>query len=331
MKRRDLVAALAAAAISPRLAEAQPREGMRRIGVLTTFSESDAAVQARQAAFRKRLEELGWRDGQAIRVEYRWAAGDPARLRLFARELVGAHPDVIFAVTTPAVAALLKETRTIPIVFAQVSDPIGSGFVASLSRPGGNVTGFTDINIQPSVGGKWLELVKEIAPAVRRAAMIYNPAMAPFAPYFLHPFEAAGRVLSVQTSAAAVHSDADVEGAMVALTRQPGGAFAVMPDAFTIAHRNPIVSLAARYRLPGIYPDRLFAEIGGLLSYGVDTEDLFRRAAEYVDRILKGAKPAELPVQAPTKFALVINLKTAADLDLTVPAMLLVGAAEVIE
>jgi putative ABC transport system substrate-binding protein len=252
-------------------------------------------------------------------------------LQTFAKELVASHPDVIFAVTTPSVAAVLRETRTLPIVFAQVSDPVGSGFVSSVARPDGNVTGFTNIDIEASVGGKWLDLMKQIAPAVRRVSMIYNPPTAPFARYYLRPFEAAGPVYGVLTSATPVYSDADIENAIVTLKSEPGGAFVVLPDTFTGIHRERIVSLASRYRLPAVYPFRWFAEIGGLLSYGIDSDDMFRRTASYVDRILKGETPADLPVQAPIKYELLISLKTATALGLTVPASLLATADEVIE
>jgi len=331
MRRRRLLAFFAGAAFSPVLAGAQAPDRMRRVGVLTTFGEDDPLAQRWIGAFRKALDEAGWRQGQNIEIDYGWAAGDAGRLRNFAKQLVKRQPDLIFAVTTPAVAALLKETRTIPIVFAVVSDPIGSGFVKTLSRPGGNVTGFTDINIEPSLGGKWVQLVTETAPAIRRVAMLYNPATAPFAAYFLQPFEAAGPELAVQTSAVPVNSDADIERAMAALASRPGGAFAVLPDAFAIIHRNLIVELAAHHRLPAVYPYRFFASIGGLLCYGIVAEDLFRRATTYVGRILKGAKPADLPVQAPTNFELVVNLKTAAALGLTIPQTILARADEVIE
>jgi putative ABC transport system substrate-binding protein len=327
MRRRDFIALGGAAIVWPRSAQASE---MRRIAVLTTFGDSDALAQGWDAAFRKGLDESGWHDGRNVKIDYRWAAGDADRLRAFAKELVALQPDVIFAVTTPTVAALLRETRALPIVFAQVSDPVGLGFVASLARPGGNVTGFTNINIESSIGGKWLELLKEIAPAVRRVAMIYNPPTASFAGY-LRPFEAAGPASGVQASAAAVHSDADIENAIEALAREPGGGFIVLPDTFTGIHRDQIVSLAARCRLPAVYPFRWFAEIGGLLSYGIDSDDMFRRAASYVDRILKGAKPADLPVQAPTKYELVVNLKTAKALGLSNPESLLSRADDVIE
>jgi putative ABC transport system substrate-binding protein len=332
MDRRTFLCGLTLGTLSAPLAACtkQP-DRMRRVGMLTTFGESDALAQGWHAAFRKGLEDLGWFAGRNVQVDYRWAAGDAARLRTFAKELVELRPDVIFAVTTPAVAALLQESRTLPIVFAQVSDPVGSGFVASLAWPGGSVTGFTNINIESSLGSKWLELVKQIAPGVRRVAMIYNPPTAPFAGYYLRPFEAAGPALAVQTSAVAVHSDADIEHAITALTREPGGAFVVLPDTFTGIHRDQIVSLAARYRLPAVYPFRWFADIGGLLTYGIDSDDMFRRSASYVDRILKGGKPADLPVQAPVKFEMVINLKTAKALRLTIPQSILLRADQVIE
>jgi putative ABC transport system substrate-binding protein len=331
MRRREFITLLGGAVAWPVGARAQQPARMRRIGVLTTFGDSDALAQGWDAAFRKRLDESGWHDSRNVQIDHRWAAGNADRLQAFAKELVVLQPDVIFAVTTPTVAALLRETRTLPIVFAQVSDPVGSGFVASLARPGGNVTGFTNINIESSIGGKWLELVKEIAPAVRRVAMIYNPPTSPFAGYYLRPFEAAGPAYGVQASAAAVHSDADIENTLDALAREPGGGFVVLPDTFTGTHRDQIVSLAARYRLPAVYPFRWFAEIGGLLSYGIDSDDMFRRAASYVDRILKGAKPADLPVQAPVKYELLINLKTAKALGLDIPATVLARADEVIE
>jgi len=331
MRRRDFITLGGAAIAWPLAARAQQASGMRRIGVLTTFGDNDALAQGWDGAFRKGLDELGWHDGRNVKIDHRWAAGDADRLRAFAKELVVLQPDVIFAVTTPTVAALLRETRALPIVFAQVSDPVGLGFVASLARPGGNVTGFTNINIESSIGGKWLELVKEIAPAVRRVAMIYNPPASPFAGYYLRPFDAAGSAYGIQASAAAVHSDADIENAIDALAGEPGGGFVVLPDTFTGMHRDQIVSLAVRYRLPAVYPFRWFAEIGGLLSYGIDSDDMFRRAASYVDRILKGAKPADLPVQAPTKYELVVNLKTAKALGLTISESLLLRADDVIE
>ena len=332
MRRRQFIGLVGIATVArPIVARAQQASRMRRIGLLTTFSDSDALAEGWLTAFRKGLDELGWRDGHNVQIDYRRAAGDAERLAAFAKDLVTLQPDVVFAVTTPAVASLLRETHTLPIVFAQVSDPVGSGFAASLARPGGNVTGFTNINIEASIGGKWLELVTQIAPAVRRVIMIYNPPTAPFANYYLRPFEAAGTAQGVQARPAAVDSDTEIENTLDSLAREPGGGFVVLPDTFTGIHRDQIVSLAAHYRLPAVYPFRWFAEIGGLLSYGIDSDDMFRRAASYVDRILKGEKPAELPVQAPTKFEMVINLKTAKALGIGVPPMLLATADEVIE
>lgn len=332
MRRRAVVAVLVTAAAWPLTgAAAKQPKPMRRVGVLTTLAENDPLAQHWIGAFRKGLDDAGWRENPGLQIDYRWAAGGAGRLRRFAKQLVNEGPDVILGVTTPAVAALLKETRSIPIVFAEVSDPIGSRFVEHLARPGGNVTGFTDINIEPSLGGKWVELVKETAPAIRRVAMIYNPPTAPFASYFLRPFEAAGPPLGVETRAVPVKTEADVEHVMAGLASEPVGGVIVLPDAFAISHRNLIVELAARHHVPAVYPYRFFAEIGGLLCYGVDSEELFRQAAGYVSRILRGAKPADLPVQAPTKFALVVNLKTAAALSIEVPRTILARADEVIE
>jgi putative ABC transport system substrate-binding protein len=332
MKRRQFITLVGGAAAAwPLEAHAQQSSRVRRIGVLTTFSGSDDLAEGWLAAFRKGLDEFGWHDSQNVQIDYRHAAGNPDRLVAFAKELAALKPDVIFAVTTPAVASLLRETHTIPIVFAQVSDPVGSGFVASLARPGGNITGFTNINIEASMGGKWLELVMQVAPAIRRVIMIYNPPTAPFASYYLRPFEAAGAANGVEARAVAVDSETDIEDALATFAHEPGGGLVVLPDTFTGIHRGQIVSLASRYHLPAVYPFRWFAEIGGLLSYGIDSDDMFRRAASYVDRVLKGEKPADLPVQAPTKFEMVINLKTAKALGLTVPTTLLTLADEVIE
>jgi ABC-type uncharacterized transport system substrate-binding protein len=331
MRRRTFIAGLGSTAAWPLVAGAQQPGAMRRVGVLTTFGDSDAVAEGWLAAFRKGLEKHNWRDGQNVRIDYRRAAGDAERLQAFAKELVALQPDTIFAVTTPTVAALLRETRTLPIVFAQVSDPVGSGFVASIARPGGNVTGFTNINIESSIGGKWLQLIKQVVPAVRRVAMIYNPPTAPFAQYYLRPFLAAGPVLGVAAEVAAVDSDSDIEEALGALGREPVSGFVVLPDTFTGIHRDAIVALAARYRLPAVYPFRWFPEIGGLLSYGIDSDDMFRRAASYVDRILRGEKPGDLPVQAPDKYEMVINRKTAQTLGLTISETLLATADDVIE
>jgi putative ABC transport system substrate-binding protein len=250
-------------------------------------------------------------------------------MQRFAKEFVALQPDLILTQNTPTTAAMLQQTRTIPIVFANVADPVGSGLVASFPRPGGNVTGF--INLEPTMAGKWLELLKEIAPRVARAAFLFNPATAPYAEYFLNPFKAAAASFAVEAIVASVHNTSELESVVAAQARAPNTGLVVMPDSFTSAHRAEIMSLAARYRLPAVYPYRFFTEGGGLLSYGSDLVDNFRRAATYVDRILKGAKPSELPVQAPVKFELVINLKTAKALGLEVPPMLLARADEVIE
>ena len=291
---------------------------MRRIGVLMGYAESDRQGQAFVAAFRDELQKLGWTEGRNIRIDTRWATpGDAESRQRFAKELVALQPDLILSHGTPATATLLQQTRTIPIVFAAVSDPVGSGFVASFPRPGGNVTGF--MNMEPTMAGKWMELLKEIAPRVARVALLFNPATAPYAEYWLNPFKAAAASFGVQAIAAPVHDTSELETVVAAQAREPNGGLIVMPDTFTTAHRAEITALAARHRLPAVYPFRFFAEVGGLLSYGTDLVYDFRRTATYADRILKGAKPSELPVQAPVKFELVINLKTAKALGLDVP------------
>ena len=329
MKRRYFITLLGGAALAlPRVARAQDR--MRRIGVLMGFAESDPVVQAYSVAFREALQKLGWAEGGNIRIDIRWAkAGDATARQRYATELVALRPDVIISHNTPTTAALLQQTRTIPIVFAIVSDPVGSGFVASFSRPGSNVTGFT--NIEPTMAGKWLELLKEIAPRVNRVTLLFNPATAPYAEYYLNPFKAAAASFAVEAIAAPVHNTSELESVIAAQARTPNGGLVVMTDSFLVAHRAEITSLAARYRLPAVYPFRSFTERGGLLSYGNDLVDSFRRAASYADRILKGAKPSELPVQAPVKFELTINLKTAKALGLDVPLLLQQRADEVIE
>ena len=293
------------------------------------FAESDREGQAFVAAFREGLQKLGWTEGRNIRIDYRWTALDRELIQQFAKELVALQPDLILTQSTPATAELLQQTRTIPIVFGLLADPIGSGFVASFPQPGGNVTGF--VTMQPTMAGKWLELLKEIAPRVARVAMLFNPATAPYAEYWLNPFKAAAASFAVQAIVAPVHDTPELESVVAAQAHEPNGGLIVMPDTFTTEHRSEITSLAARYHLPAVYPYRVFAEFGGLLSYGDDLTDNFRRAASYVDRILKGEKPSELPVQAPVKFELVINLKAAKALGLTVPPTLLSRADEVLE
>ena len=327
--RRRFLAALGGAAAWPLAARAQQAELMQRIGVLTPFAENDALIQSYQAAFRKRLYEAGWQDGRNIRIDYRWTAGNADRLQLFARELVESKPDLIFAQTTPAVEAVPRLTRTIPVIFVQVTDPIGGGFVTSLNRPGGNVTGF--VNMEPSMGGKWVGLLKEIAPRVTRVALVFNPATTPYAEQYMNPFKAAAASLAVEAIAVPVQQASQLEAVVAAQARESNGGLIMMPDVFLYLHRAEIISLAARYRLPTVYNLRDFAEIGGLLSYGNDRLDQYPRAAVYADRILRGEKPGELPVQAPVKFEMTINLKTARALGLDVPPTLLARADEVIE
>jgi putative ABC transport system substrate-binding protein len=310
-------------------AHAQQREGVRRVGVLSPFAETDVEARAWNSAFRKRLDELGYTQGRNIQIDYRWGAGNPDRVQLFAKELVQLNPEVLIALSTAATAALQRETRTIPIVFAIVTDPIGSGFVASLSRPGGNITGF--INIEPTLIGKWLGLLREITPQVSRVACMLNPNTAPYAQSYLETFRSIAATLAVEPIEAIVHSTTEIEAAMAMLGSEAGAGLVVMPDPFMQGNRATIISLAARYRLPAVYPFRFFVTAGGLMSYGVDLADSLRGAASYVDRIFRGAKPDELPVQLPTKFELIINLKTARALGLEIPPTFLARADEVIE
>ncbi len=325
-----LLAALVLSLFAPLAAGAQQTGQIRRIGVLMGLPESDPRAQARAAAFRNGLQTLGWAEGRNIRIDVRWATtSDAPSMQRFAKELVALQPDLILSHNTPTTAALVQQTRTIPIVFVVVSDPVGSGFVASFPRPGGNVTGFT--NIEPTMASKWLELLKEIAPRVTRAAFLFNPTTAPYAEYYLSPFKAAAASLALQPIAVPVRNTSELESAIAAQARTPNGGLVVMTDSFLVTHRAKITSLAARYRLPAVYPFRDFIELGGLLFYGNDLLDNFQRAATYADRILKGAAPNELPVQAPVKFELVINVKTAKALGLTIPPSLLLRADQVVE
>jgi putative ABC transport system substrate-binding protein len=279
---------------------------VRRIGLLISGDENDPRQKPRLSAFTQALADLGWSDGRNVRMDLRWGGGDINRIGALARELVGLQPDIILASTTPATAALQRETRTIPIVFLNVGDPVASSIVARLDRPDGNATGFA--LFEASLGGKWLELLSEIAPGLKRAAIMFNPDTAPASAY-MPSFETAARSLKVVPITAAVHSDAEIETAIIALGREPGGGLVVVPDPFTVAHRAPIILAVARNNVPALYWQSDFARDGGLLSYGVDQVDPWRRAATYVDRILRGAKPAELPVQLPTKFEMVVNLR----------------------
>jgi putative tryptophan/tyrosine transport system substrate-binding protein len=313
------------------MARAQQPERMRSIGVLMGYAESDQEGRAFAAAFREELsKKFGWAEGRNIRIDIGWAAPNDTELRLqFAKELVALHPDLVLSHGTPSTEALLKQTRALPIIFVNVSDPIGSGFVTSFASPGGNVTGF--VTMEPTMAGKWVELLKEIAPRVTKCALLFNPKTAPYAEYFLDPFKGAAASFAVEAIVARVRDAAELETTIAAQAREPNGGLIVMPDTFMSAHRAEITALAAQYRLPAVYPFRFYAANGGLLSYGGDSVDIFRRAAAYSDRILRGEKPSELPVQAPVKFELVINRKAAISMGITIPASLLVGATEVIE
>ena len=329
MGRREIITLLGGAAAWPLAARAQQGEQIRRIAMLSGLTASDPEAQARIAAFQQGLKEVGWTAGRTLHIEIRWSSGDAAEIRTLARELVELKPELIVGMTTPAVAALVKETKTIPIVFAGIVDPVGRGFVSSMARPGGNVTGI--LNFEFSMGGKWLETLKQVAPTVRRVALLFNPETAPFAASFVRVIEGSAISFAVEPTAAPVYDTAQLERAVIDLAAKPDGGLIVLPDVFTMGHRDLIIALAARHRVPAVYPLRAFAMSGGLISDSGDTSDILRRTASYVDRILKGAKPGDLPVQSPTKFELVINLKTAKALGLNVPLQLQQIADEVIE
>jgi putative ABC transport system substrate-binding protein len=328
MRRREFIAGLGAATVWTIAVRAQQAEQFRRIGVLGDYAKDDPEAHKREQALERGLRQLGWRVGGNLRIEYRWGAGDPGLIQRFASELVGLAPEVIVTNGTPATEAAQRETNRIPIVFANVSDPVASGLVAGFSRPGGNITGFA--NYEYSLGGKWLEFLQEAAPGLKRFLFLLNPA------------NASGRTLSGSISAAAsmtgttviaaeARDSTAIEREIVAFSRDAVGGLIVAPDGGIAAHRELIVSLAANHRLPAIYPFQFYPVAGGLMSYGVDLYDIFGRTAQYVDQILKGGKPSELPVQLPTKFELIINLKTAKDLGLEVPQTLLARADKVIE
>jgi putative tryptophan/tyrosine transport system substrate-binding protein len=301
---------------------------VRRIGVLISFDESDPEWKRRYSAFTQALADLGWTNDRNVRMDLRRYGGDINRIRALARELVGLKPDIILTSATPTTVALQRETRTIPIVFAGLGDPVASGIVPRLDRPGGNITGFA--GYEPSLGGKWLELLSPIAPGLKRAAIMFNPDLAPVSS-FMPSFETAARSLEVAPIIAPVHSDVEIEAAIIGLSREPGGGLVVMPDAFMVVHRAPIILVAARNNVPAVYAQSDFVRDGGLLSYGPDQVHTIRRAATYVDRILRGAKPGDLPVQFPTKFEMVINLRTAKSLGLGVLPSILLSADEVID
>jgi putative ABC transport system substrate-binding protein len=330
MKRREFITLLGGVAAGwPLAARSQQGERMRRIGVLQPLAADDPDVQPRVSAFQRGLQKLGWTDGHNVRIDYRWAPGGTASVRAQAAELVSLKPDVIMGNSTPVVVALRAETRTIPIVFMQVIDPVAAGFITSLARPGGNLTGIT--NFEFSMGSKWLETLKEISPQVAHVAVLYNPKTAPFAGILLRSIAAAAASFAMEPIDAPVQNATETERAIETCAQKSNGGLLVLPDASTLFHRDLIIARAVQHRLPAVYPFRFFAAKGGLVSYGIDTTEAYRQVASYIDRILRGTKPEDLPVQAPNKYELVINLKTAKTLGLTVPSTLLARADEVIE
>jgi putative ABC transport system substrate-binding protein len=330
MKRREFITLVGGTVIAwPLAARAQQADPMRRIAWLMSFAERDPLAPPRVAAFERALPQFGWTAARNIRIEYRWTASNPDLMRRFAKELAGLNPDVLLTNAGPLLRELARETETVPIVFVIASHPVEHGEAKSVARPGRNITGFPAFEF--SMGGKWLELLKEIAPSVVRAGIIFNPETAPYAYRYMPVLEAAARLLSVSVIAAPVRDTDQLKRVVGGLGAEPGGGLIVIPDTFTIAHREIMIGVAAQHRLPVFYPFRLFVTDGGLFYYGTETIELYRRAASYVDRILRGTSPAELPVQYPTKFELVINLKTAKALGLDVPTTLLARADEVFE
>jgi putative ABC transport system substrate-binding protein len=331
MRRREFIAALGGAAAAwPLVTQAQQGDRLRQIGVLMNFLQDDPAAAAEIAAFQQGLAELGWIEGRNVRLQFRWPGGDVERANALAKELVALRPDALVARSTPTALALKRETEVIPIVFVNFSaGPVESGLAQSLARPGGNATGFT--NFESSIGGKWLQLLKEVDPRIARVGVVYNPQTAPYAKSFLRSIESAAPMLSVHTVDLPVHADSDIEAAVAALARESGAGLVALPDSFTTERREVIIGLAARLRLPLVYGVPSATPSGALISYAVDTQDGMRRAAGYIDRILKGAKPADLPIQQPARFTLSINLKTAKALGLEIPPSLVATADEVIE
>ena len=328
--RREFITLLGGAAAAwPLTARAQQADRIRRVGLLMNLSENDLEAQRLLTALKEGLAQLGWAIGRNLRTDYRWASGDIGRIRTFAKELVELSPDIIVGYGTPVIVALQQETRSIPILFLSVTDPLGQGLVASLAHPGGNVTGFSIFEI--SMATKWIEALKQLAPGLKRVVTIYNPKTAPYFPLYVRAIEQAAPSFAVEPNGHEVHDDAEIERAISAVAHEVGGGLIVMPDTFNMVHRRTTIGLAARHRLPAIYPLPFFARDGGLIAYGPDEIDMFRRIAGYVDRILKGAKASDLPVQQPTAFHLVLNLKTAKALGLEVPPTLLARADEVIE
>jgi putative tryptophan/tyrosine transport system substrate-binding protein len=331
MRRREFIGVLGGAAASwPLSVRAQQRDEVRRIGVVVNVAVDDPEAQASIAAFKQTMQQLGWSEGRNLQVYFRGAAGDPERMQAIAKELVALNPHLILTRSTPVTAAFLRQSRTIPIVFTVVSDPVGERFVESLARPGGNATGFT--NVESSLTGKWVELLKEVAPGVKRVAFLFNPKLAPGGgSYYTRLIEVTAPRFSITPTVAPINGAADIERAIGEFVREPNGGLVVLPDATTLVNRKLIVALADRHRLPAVFAFRIVVIDGGLMSYGIDIPDQYRQAAGYVDRILKGAKPAELPVQLPTKFVLSVNLKTAKALGLDVPSLLQQRADDLIE
>jgi len=329
MRRREFITLLGGTAATWPLAARGQQDGrVRRVGVLIPYDENDPETKPRVSAFTQALVDLGWTEGRNVRIDLRWTGDDSNRSRAHAQELVGLQPDIILTFGATATVAVQREARTIPIVFANVGDPVATGIVARLDRPSGNATGFA--NLEATLGGKWLELLSEIAPGLKRAAIMFNPDAAPVSTY-MPSVETAARSLKVDAITAPVHSDVEIETAITALGREPGSGLVVIPNIFTTVHRAPIILAAARNNVPAVYWQSVFARDGGLLSYGIDQMDSYRRAASYVDRILRGAKPGDLPVQYPTKFEMAVNLKTARALGLTVPSSILLRADELIQ
>jgi putative tryptophan/tyrosine transport system substrate-binding protein len=330
VRRRKFIAGLAGVAAWPLVGQAQQPGRIRRVGVMMEYSNSDLEGRARLAGLMRGLSELGWTNDRNLRVDIRWAAANAGRMRTFAKELLELQPDVLLGGSTAVTAALQQETRRIPIVFAVVSDPIGDRFIDSLARPGGNITGF--ILMEGSIAGKWLALLSAVAPRIKRASMMFNPEfVAGRGSYYLPPFEAAAQSLNLEPITSRVRSDVEIEAAMTLLAGNPKGGLVFPPDGFVLLHRERIISLAAKSYIPTIFPNSVYVKDGGLLSYGSDQVDIFRRSASYVDRILRGENPADLPVQLPIKFNLAVNLKTAKALGLTIPETLLATADEVIQ
>ena len=328
MRRREFFILLGGAAAWPLAARAQQPDQMRRIGVLMSVAADDPRAKVQLAGLLDGLAKLGWVEGSTVHIEYRFAGGNSDQFSVLAKELIALHPEVIFAQSTPVAAALQRETRAIAIVFVEVSDPIGSGFIASLARPGGNLTGI--IQYEPGIAGKWLAMLKEIAPSLARVALLANPKGTAY-DYFLRNATAAASSLGIEIISSPVDDVADIERSIISLARQGNGGLLLPPESFIYAHRDLVIGLAAEHRLPAVYAWRFIVKEGGLMSYGIDLVEVYQQSALYVDRILRGAKPAELPVQVPTRYETVVNLKTAKALGLDMPSSLLVRADEVIE